>query len=152
LILVQAPRLLITPMLTAMGRPRDAMVGIGVEIAVMTGLVLTVGARSLPWALAVWALRELSAAPVMAVVLQRATGIGARTQLRGTVVPLVASLCMGAAVYALRPVVPASFPPAARLALLVPAGAAAFVAVAWLIGRSSLTALTAFVASARTRS
>jgi PST family polysaccharide transporter len=151
LILFQAPRLLITPMLTAVSRPRAPMIGVAVEMIVMLGLMTTVGARSLPWAVAIWASRELAGAPVMAAVLRRITGIGIVAQLKGVVVPLSASAMMGVTVCALRQVVPADLGPAARLALLVPAGAAAFVAGAWVVGRASVTNVFAFVSSATAR-
>jgi PST family polysaccharide transporter len=151
LVLVQAPRLLITPMLTAVGRPRDSIVGIAVEMIVMLALVSTVGATSVPWAIAIWVIRELVAAPVMAVVLRHATGIGMRAQLGGIVVPLLASLTMGIVVYAIRRLLPPGLGPAVRLAFLVPAGATAFLAVAWLVGRASVTRVLTFVSSAAAR-
>jgi O-antigen/teichoic acid export membrane protein len=45
LMLVQAPRLLIAPMLTAIGRPQDSMVGVAVELIVMLGLLSTFASR-----------------------------------------------------------------------------------------------------------
>jgi O-antigen/teichoic acid export membrane protein len=150
LILVQAPRLLITPMLTAVGRPRDSMVGVAVELVVMLGLFLTL-TKSLSWAVGIWACRELAAAPVMVAILQRATGIRMMAQVRGVVVPLIASIAMGAAVYALRRSLPAGLAPALCLAVLIPAGAAAFFASAWIVGRPSLARVFAFVSSATAR-
>jgi O-antigen/teichoic acid export membrane protein len=148
LILIQAPRLLVGPMLTAVGRPRDTMVGIAVEMTVILVLMSAVGATTLPWAVAIWASRELATAPVMAALLQRATGIRIRTQLRGVLVPFLASAAMAAAVCATRRFIPAAFGPGARMALLVPAGAASFLSVACLIGRPSINRVVAFVSSA----
>jgi PST family polysaccharide transporter len=151
LVLLQAPRLLITPMLTALGRPRDSLPGIAVEMLVMLGLLLTLDVRSLPVAVGIWALREVLSMPVKAVVLQRAAGIGLFEQLRGTGMPFVASLAMAGAVYSVRESLPLQMAPALRLLLLVSVGAAVFLLCAWLLGRSSLRVAYDFVASAASR-
>ncbi len=150
LILVQAPRLLVAPMLTAVGRPRDAMVGPAVELAVMLSLLLTLK-TSVSWAVGIRACREIVAAPVMAAVLERATGIRMTAQLEGMSVPLVASIAMGAAVLALRRLLPAGLAPEIALACLIPAGAVSFLVSAWVVGRPSLVRVAAFVTSAAAR-
>jgi O-antigen/teichoic acid export membrane protein len=151
LVLVQAPRLLMAPMLTAVGRPRDSMIGVAAELIAMLVLLFGIGARSLPWAIAIWTGRELVAAPVMVFILRRATGIGVLAQVRGAIVPLLASAAMGATVYALRLIVPQGLGPVAHLVLLIPAGAVIFLLVAWTVGRSSVTKVVSFVSSAAAR-
>src|SRR5204863_8512495 len=54
LALVQAPRLLMTPALTALGRPREPLAGLAVELLIVVGLLATAGARTLPWAVGLW--------------------------------------------------------------------------------------------------
>jgi O-antigen/teichoic acid export membrane protein len=147
LTVIQAPRLLITPMLTAMGRPREPLLGLAVEMGVVLGLLVTVGARSLSFAIAIWIVRELASAPLMARRLTRATGIGLLEQLRGTRVPLLASAAMGVALYAMRSLLPAGLGASVRLAILAPLGAAVFFVVAWSIDPQSMRKLAAFLSS-----
>ncbi len=98
LTIVQAPRLLTTPMLTAIGRPREPLIGLAVELFVVLGLGLAAAltpSLSLAAAMAVWMLRELASAPVMIRRLDRATGIGFVEQLAGARMPLLASASDG---------------------------------------------------------
>jgi PST family polysaccharide transporter len=151
LILVQAPRLLITPMLTALGRPRDSLPALAVEMSVMLALFLVLGPSSLAWVMAIWVVRELVSVPIKAVVLRRAAGISLSEQFQGTGVPLAASLVMAAAVYAVRQTLPPALGPALRLLLLVPLGAIVFLSCVWLLARSSLKRGFDFMASAKRR-
>jgi PST family polysaccharide transporter len=146
LALVQAPRLLMTPALTALGRPREPLAGLLVELLVVLGLLATVGAHTLPWAVGIWALREVASAPVMTVLVKRATGLGATAHLRAAAGPLLASACMAAALVAIRPVLPAGMPATLRMAILVPLGAAIFLAAAWTFDRKAMQRLLEFVA------
>jgi hypothetical protein len=66
-------------------------------------------------------------------------------------VPLVASIAMGAAVLALRRLLPAGLAPEIALACLIPAGAVSFLVSAWVVGRPSLVRVAAFVTSAAAR-
>jgi O-antigen/teichoic acid export membrane protein len=151
LIIVQVPRLLVTSMLTAMGRPRDALIGVSLEMAIMLGLMSSLGSRSLAWALGIWMLREVCVAPIMAFVLQRATGIRVAEQLRGAAVPLIASLAMAAVVYLLRLALPSNLGAASRLTVLASSGAAVFLGCAWLTDRAALIKLFELLASAAQR-
>ena len=148
---VQAPRLLITPTLTAIGRPRDPLIGLSIELVVVVGPLLALGrpALSLSAAVAIWVARELAAAPVMAWVLARATGIGIRDQLARASAPLLAAGAMALAVLGLRRVLlPLEWGVAARLALLAPFGAAVYLAAIWSVAPAPLRRLGGFFAAA----
>jgi O-antigen/teichoic acid export membrane protein len=150
LVLVQAPRLLMTPALTALGRPRAPLVGLMVELAVVLVLLVGAGAPTLAWAAAIWVLRELASAPVMTALLGRTIGLGAGAHLRVLAGPLLASALMAAAVSALRPLLPVTETAAGaglRLAVMAPAGALVFLAAAWLVDRASVRRLLDFLVS-----
>jgi len=146
---VQAPRLLITPTLTAVGRPRAPLIGLAIELAVVVGLLLALGrpALTLSVAAGIWIARELAAAPVMAQVLARATGIGLADQLARAGAPLAAAGAMALALLGLRQLLPADWGAAARLAVLAPAGALVYLAAAWSVDSAPLRRLAAFLAS-----
>jgi O-antigen/teichoic acid export membrane protein len=148
MIVVQVPGLLVTAMLSAVGRPRDTLIGVVLQLALMIGLMLSVGSRSLVWAMGIWMVREILVAPVMVLVLERATGIRAIEQLRGAAVPLVASVTMAAAVFAFRQALPSDLNAASRLCVLAPFGAVVFLGCAWLTDRTTLTKGFDFASSA----
>jgi O-antigen/teichoic acid export membrane protein len=135
LVLVQAPRLLITPVLTALGRPRDPLVGLVAELVFMLGLSAAIGMGSLPAAIAIWVASECVLALVSTAVLRRATGYGMLEQSRGILKPLLASLLMAAAVIETRWQLPPDFSPLLRLTILLPAGAIVFTATAAFLDR-----------------
>jgi O-antigen/teichoic acid export membrane protein len=149
LALVQAPRLLMTPALTALGRPREPLAGLAVELLVVGVLLAAAGAYglTLPWAMAIWVMRELASAPVMIRLVTRATGVGAAAHLRAVAPPLLASACMAVAVIAARQLLPAAMPAGAQLAILVASGALVFLGAAWLFDRMLMKRLLAFVTS-----
>jgi O-antigen/teichoic acid export membrane protein len=146
LIVVQAPRILIAPMLTAIGRPADSMIGRAVELSVMLAALLASGVPTLESAMTIWVARELIGFPVMGFILQRATGLGAVEQLRGVAKPLVASLVMCAAILAARGLI-ADLSALARLSMLVPTGAAVFIGTICLIDMPLVKDLSGFALS-----
>jgi O-antigen/teichoic acid export membrane protein len=148
LIVVQVPRVLMGALLGAVGRPRDTLIGVLLDLGLMLGLMLWLGSRSLDWAIGVWMVREIAVAPVMALVLERATGITLAQQLRGALVPLFAALTMALFVHLLSGALPASLGASVRLLLLIPAGAVAFLSCAWLVDRETLAQGLDFVSSA----
>jgi PST family polysaccharide transporter len=131
LTVIQAPRLLMTPMLTAIGRPREPLIGLAIEITIVLLLCIPAALTpqlSLASAIGVWMLREVASAPVMMYRLDRATGISIREQLVGARAPLLASVAMALVLIVIRRVLPDGLGAAARVAILVPAGALAFLA------------------------
>lgn len=80
--LSQAPRMLTVPVLTAMGRPRDVLVGYSWGLVYMVLVLAVVPLKSGLTAMLIWAGTELVYAPVFAWLLWRRTGIGPLDQIR----------------------------------------------------------------------
>jgi O-antigen/teichoic acid export membrane protein len=135
LVLLQAPRLLITPILTALGRPRDPLVGLVAELLFMLGITWSLGMRSLPWAICIWVASECVLVQVSSWVLRRATGYTVFEQFGGVLHPLLASLVMAAAVIETRLQLPVDLGPILRLTVLLPLGAGVFAAAIFLLDR-----------------
>lgn len=148
LVLMQAPRLLITPVLTALGRPRDPLVGLLAELLFMLGVTWWLGMSSLPWAVAIWVASECVLAQASSWMLKRATGYSFFDQFRGVLKPAVASLVMAAAVIETRQQLPAGFGPISRLAVLLPLGAIVFAGAISLLDRRLVSDFLDFVRSA----
>jgi len=145
LVLVQAPRLLITPVLTALGRPRDPLLGLAAELVFMLGLTAVLGMRSLPAAIAIWVASECLLALVSTGILRRATGYGLLEQFRGVLKPLIASLLMAASVIEMRLQLPLEWGPVVRLAVLLPVGAIVFSGAAAFLDRRLVADFLEFV-------
>lgn len=147
LILVRAPGILGRPLLTAVGRPQYSMISVGIEILAMVTLMVIFGAKSLPWAIAIWVAQELVSIPASAFLLKRATGIPYTDQVRGAWAPLLASAGMCVAVCLVRRLLPGIGSAAFRLSILVPVGAAAFIVTAWVAKRASIVHVMEFTRS-----
>jgi len=148
LILVRAPGILGRPLLAAVGRPRDVMIGVGFELLVMLTSIAIFGGSTLPWAMAIWVIRELVPVPVNAYLLKRATGIGYIDQVRGAMSPLLASVCMCVAVLLVRRLLPPVDLVFLRLVLLVVTGIAAYLATVWFSNRLAILRAVEFLRSA----
>jgi polysaccharide transporter, PST family len=151
LVLVQGPRVLVAPLLTALGRPKDLLFSKAVELVFVVAALGITRVPSLSWAVGIWVVRELLALPVTLRLLRQASGLGAFEQLRGAGVPLVSSAVMVAAVSLGRYLVPAGAAPVARLAVLVPLGAVAFLGVTFALDRELVKRLWSFAQSALAR-
>ena len=151
LVLIQAPRVLIAPLLTALGRPRDLVLGKAVELAFIAVAVAVTRVPTLGWAVAIWVVRELVALPVTVRMLRSATGFSVADQFRGAGVPLLASLIMVAAVLLTRHALPPDFHALSRLLVLALVGAVAFVGTVAILQRELLARLFGFVQAARGR-
>ena len=138
LTLLQAPRLMMSPLLTAIGRPADPMIARIVEMTVMVVLLWVVHSSALPTAVAIWVARELVGFPVMVWLVRRATAMRIRDQLRGSVTPLIASGAMVGAIVLARWQFTAAWPAVYSLGVLCVVGAVAFVAALALVDRSLL--------------
>jgi O-antigen/teichoic acid export membrane protein len=148
LVLLQAPRVLVAPLLTALGRPRELLLSKSVELVfVLLALGIT-RVPSLTWALGIWIARELISLPVTLVLLKRATGLGALDQLRGAFVPLCSALAMACVVWPLAAALPEGWSSPVRLLVLVPAGALTFSATCLLLGRDVTRSLSGLVSAA----
>jgi O-antigen/teichoic acid export membrane protein len=148
LVLMQAPRLLITPVLTALGRPRDPLVGLVAELFFMLGVTWSLGMTSLPWAIAIWVASECVLAQVSSWVLKQATGYTVFDQFHGVLKPFFASLVMAAAVIETRLLLPAGFGPILRLTVLLPLGAIVFAGAISTLDRQLVSDFLGFVRSA----
>jgi O-antigen/teichoic acid export membrane protein len=148
LVVLQAPRVLVTPLLTAMGRPKDLLVGKAAELVFVLAAVAITRIPSLGWAVGIWIARELIALPLNVLQLRRASGFGIREQFRGAVAPLLAALGMASAVLLAKYALPTSLGGVARLLILVPFGAASFMLFAYLLGPAHVKTLLDFGLSA----
>jgi O-antigen/teichoic acid export membrane protein len=148
LVLIQAPMLFATPVLTAVGRPRDPLVNILWKLVVMLVAVWLSRVPSLPWAIGIWVASECMGIPVAGWMLWRATKFTFIDQVRGVSLPLLASMTMAIALYVARYAIPAHFGPALRLMFLVPAGAAVFVGAIFVLDRSLVNEFLGFVCAA----
>lgn len=152
LVLVQGPRVLVAPLLTALGRPKDLLLSKAAELAFVVVALGVTRVPSLSWAVGIWVARELLALPITLRLLKRASGLGAWAQLRGAVVPLAASSALVAAVLLGRYLLPTSSGLVTRLAVLIPLGAIGFLTVLLLLDRELLKSLLGFAQSALGRS
>jgi PST family polysaccharide transporter len=148
LVLVQAPRLLVTPMLTALGRPRDLLLERAAELAFVVAAVCLSRTPTLAWAVGIWIVRELLSLPITSYMLKRSTALGLVDQLRGITVPLLASGVMALVVYMVRLRLPLDLAPVARLAVLSSAGGSSFLAAAYLFDRELVKTVWRFAQSA----
>ena len=148
LVIVQAPRVLVAPLLTAMGRPKDLVIGRAVEFAFVLAAVAITRVPTLGWAVGIWIARELCGLPINVRQLKAASGFSVVDQFRGAFVPLAAALLMALAVLGVKAALPASLHATAHLAILVPVGAVAFVAALSLLNRALVVTLIGFVRSA----
>ena len=146
LVLVQTPRLFVTPILTAIGRPRDPLVGVCTELVFVLTLV-TIGVPNLLWAAGIWIASECSQIPVSAWMLRRATAYGVLEQFAGTGVPLLATAIMAVALTGLRWLLPIDLPTASRLAALVMVGAMTYGAAVLALDRTLAARFFGFVHS-----
>ncbi len=148
LVLVQGPRVLVAPLLTALGRPKDLLFSKAAELGFVVLALLVTRVPSLSWAIGIWVGRELLALPITLRLLKRASGLGVLEQLRGAWVPFTASALMVVAVLVGRYLLPGGTGVVARLLLLVPLGAVAFLGVTYALDRELVKSLVAFAQSA----
>ena len=148
LVLLQAPRLFTTPVLTAVGRPRDPLIGVAVELVFMLTMIGVFGLHGLMWATALWIACECVQIPVSAWMLRRATGFGLVDQFGGAVTPLLASLALACSVLMVRRLLPPDLGVDPRLAILVLVGVATYLVALVLLNRRLVSTFVDFVRSA----
>jgi O-antigen/teichoic acid export membrane protein len=148
LVLLQAPRMAFTPLLTALGKPRDSLVGLLAELVFMLTAVWLSGVPSLPWAIGIWAASECVLVLISGWVLRRATGYSVFEQFHGVLKPLLASLLMAAVVTEIGMMLPAEFGPILRLTVLIPLGAAIYIGAIFLFDRKLVKDFWEFVQTA----
>lgn len=148
LVVLQAPRVLVTPLLTAIGRPKDLLVGKAAELTFVLAAIAVTRIPSLGWAVGIWIARELIALPINVWQLRRASGFGVLEQFRGALAPLLAALCMAGVVILSKSALPAGLGSVARLLILIPLGATSFALLAYLFGPTQVRTLLDFGLSA----
>jgi O-antigen/teichoic acid export membrane protein len=148
LVLLQAPRLLFTPFLTALGKPRDSLVGLIAELLFMLGVAWSIGMPSLPWAIAIWVASEFVLILVSSWVLRQVTGYTVFEQFSGVLYPLLASLLMAAVMIETRLKLLADLGPVLRLTVLLPLGAMIFAGAIFLLDRRVVTDFLKFARTA----
>jgi O-antigen/teichoic acid export membrane protein len=151
LVLLQAPRLLFTPFLTALGRPRDSLVGLVAELIFMLAVSWTLGIRSLPWAIGIWVASESVLVVVSSWVLRRVTGYSVLDQFGGMLKPLFATLLMAFMVIETRLHLLGGLGPVPRLIVAVPLGMIIYVGAICLLDRPLVKDFLAFARSALER-
>ncbi len=151
LVLAQAPRLFVSPVFTAIGQPRDVLIGVAAELLFMLALLGVFGLPSLGWAVGVWLASECMQIPVTTWLLQRATSYGVRDQFSGLRTPLLASAALAIVVLLVRGVLPPGFSAPERLAALIPVGGVIYISAVALLDRSLAASFLGFIRSAFAR-
>ena len=149
--IIQASRLQVPPVLTALGRPRDLLIAQGAELAFILGAILIFGVPSVEWAVGLWVTRECLGGSILAALLRRAAGLGLRAQFSSCAVPLACAIAAFGVVWITRSALPPAWGPAARLAVLAPLGAGVYLGCAMALNRRLLLDLIRFGHSALTR-
>ncbi|MEP6876614.1 MAG: oligosaccharide flippase family protein [Burkholderiales bacterium] len=147
-VIIQARRLLMTPAMTAIGRPRDLLLCQLSELIFILGAVALTGVPSLPWAIGIWVLRECLGGSVLLWLFRRATGLGLRAVLGSSVVPLIGAIAMYAVVWLARAHLVEGWGPLTRAGVLAPLGAATYFISVFVLDRRLLAELFGFVRSA----
>lgn len=152
LTLVQAPRLYVSPMLTALGRPRDTLAGVVAEFFSMLFAAAALGMPSLAWAVAIWIGSQCIQAPISVILLRRAAGYSILEQFAGVKTPLTGAIVLALVVALTRELLPATLGPQERLVVLSSTGAVAYVGAVFVFDRQLAVSFLTFVRSALHRS
>jgi O-antigen/teichoic acid export membrane protein len=148
LVLLQVPRMAFTPLLMAMGKPRESLVGTFAELVFMLAAVWLSKVPALPWAIGIWAASECVSVLVSGWVMMRATGYSVLEQFHGVLKPMLASLLMACVVIETGMTLPAEFGPILRLSVLIPLGAVIFSAAIFLLDRKLVRNFLGFAQTA----
>jgi O-antigen/teichoic acid export membrane protein len=136
LVLVQAPRLFVASLLTAVGQPNRLLVGLAVQMAFILLAMILLGAPTIPRAIGIWIASDGINIFVSGWILWRATGFTAADQYRGVLVPLAATALMFAALVAARYWLVHDLAPVARLGVLIPIGGVVFCGSLFALDRT----------------
>jgi O-antigen/teichoic acid export membrane protein len=133
-------------MMQAVGRPDTAVVAVLAELLGMLVGMVTLGHRSLDWAVAVWAGRLLFCLPVDVYLLRRVTGLSVGRQFRGAWLPLIGAAVMAAGVHLVKQQL-ASWSPTVRLWPMILTGALLYGLTMWLLAKRHVLQLVDFAAN-----
>jgi O-antigen/teichoic acid export membrane protein len=148
LVFVQAPRMLIAPVLKATGWPGWTLVGTAVQGFVIALLIALFGIPTVGTAAAIWMVGEVVAWPVMAQSLKAKAGIGFLDQLRSLLTPALAAFAMAVAAFALRHSMDDGLPVLTRLIAMGGTGGVVFLVAVTLLDRAALERLWLFFRAA----
>jgi PST family polysaccharide transporter len=148
LVLLQAPRMAFTPLLTALGKPKDSLMGQLAELLFMLAAVWWSRVPSLAWAIGVWAASEAVLFVVSGWMLRRVTAYTLLDQFAGVTKPLLASLIMAAVVMKSGMALPPELGTVLRLTVLIPLGVATFSGAILLLDRKLVKSFLEFVQTA----
>jgi O-antigen/teichoic acid export membrane protein len=144
-------RMYASTMLQAVGRPDTASVVVLGELLFLLVGMSTLGARSIAWALGVWAARLAFALPLDVWLLRRITGLSVARQLRGARLPLFAATVMGAGVSFAKQRWLLELAPTVRLWPMIGIGAVLYGLTAWLFGKQRVLQLLDFASQSLRR-
>jgi len=148
LVLAQAPRLFVTPVLTAIGQPGTPLLGLVAEFVFMLTIIALWGLKTPFIATLVWMTCECVQIPISVWLLRRATGYTLLDQFIGARTPLLAAAALAAAVMMSRAMLPVDLSQDYRLVALILIGAVTYIVVLWLLDRRMLSTFLVFAQSA----
>jgi PST family polysaccharide transporter len=132
------PRMFVTPLLSAVGRPATTMIGSVAQAAFLAAVFLGAPSLSPEWVMAAWAARLLVSTPIDMWFLKRLAGIGYIDQWRGAVSPALACAITAAGILGSRYLWAPPEEAWLRLALGLGLGTTIYLAVLWLMDRALL--------------
>ena len=136
------------PTMSAVGRPELQLWVKAAELPALLILPLA-AAPTLALAVVAWVVRVILALPVDVGMLQRATRLGPGAQFRGLAVLSAMSAAMAVGVWLLGALLLTGFPPVARLALMISAGAAFYAILLWMFRPSLMRRLLGLLRGGR---
>lgn len=147
MMLLQVPRMLSVPILTALGRPRDVLSGYCVGLVYLLLAVAFVPFASAATVIGVWAGTEIVYAPVFAFLLYRGAGIGPLAQLRNIVFPLLAAGALYCGIITVDDLLGKSINGLLALAAAFVGGGVSFLMVVALLDRASIREVIALASN-----
>jgi O-antigen/teichoic acid export membrane protein len=148
LTILQVPRMFVTPMLVAQGRPYDVMPAIAAEIGLMFALFFGLGIPHPGYAIGIWIICEVAQTPFAGAMLWRRTGLTLIDQGRGVLTPLISVIVLAAAIGLVRHFLPATCTPIIRLFVCMSVGGLTYPFTLALIDRTLVREILHRVAGA----
>jgi len=142
-------RMYSAPMMNAAGRPAYPIYGLAIQVVFVVLGMLLIGRESYFWATVIWVTRILVSTPVEMFMLERATGLKLREQVRGLPMLLLCTLGMALAVLAVKYELAAHWPMLERLVLMCLVGAVTYPVLLWFGNKSLVRRIVDFVGAAR---
>ncbi|HEX2656801.1 MAG TPA: oligosaccharide flippase family protein, partial [Polyangia bacterium] len=135
LVLVQAPRLLISPLLTAKGRPKDLVAARLAEFVFLGVTLAVLRTPTIAWAVGIWVAREVAMVPLTTWMTWKASGFGVTDQFHGALTSLLAALVMAVVTLGAKAYLLSSYGPVVRLVACAPVALLSFALAVGLLNR-----------------